>query len=97
MSSFEELLAQTQSQSQYDVIYNSLLELVMDRSNHYRLYNRLQPFIPHVNDGGNLNTLCSQLQNPINNDLIYKSLVHNVVNASKSDEKLKKVLEVVIG
>lgn len=67
----------------------------MDRSNHYSLCNKLQPFIPHVNDGGNLNTLCTQLQNPYNNDLIYKSLVHNVVNASKSDEKLKKVLEVV--
>jgi len=97
MSSFEELLAQTQNQSQYDLIYNALLELVIDRSNHYNLYNRLHPFLPHVNDGGNLSTLCTQLQNPSNNDLIYKSLVHNVVNASKSDEKLKKVLEVVIG
>lgn len=97
MSSFEDLLVQTQNQARYDLIYSALLELVLDRTNHYRLYNRLQPFLPHVNDGGNLNALCTQLQNSNNNDVIYKSLVHNVVNASKSDEKLKKVLEVVIG
>lgn len=97
MSSFEELLVQAQSQNDFDVIYDALLEIVMNQSNHYSLYNKLFPFLHDVNDGGNLNSLCVQLQNPINNDNLNKGLVHNVVNASKTNEKLKKVLEVVIG
>ncbi len=98
MSSFEELLVQAQSHNDFDIIYDALLEIVMNQSDHYSLCNKLQPFLQYVNDGGNLNALYGQLQNPYNNnEVVVKALVHNVVNASKSNYNLKKVLEVVIG
>jgi len=70
----------------------------MNQSNHFSLCNKFQPFLQHVNDGGNLNSLYAQLQSPYNNNgVVIKALVHNVVNASKSNDNLKKVLEVVLG
>jgi len=97
MSSFEELLVQAQRQNDFDIIYEALLEVVTNQSNHFSLCNKLQPFLQHVNDGGNLNSLYAQLQNPYNNEVVVKTLVHNVVNASKSNDNLKKVLEVSLG
>ena len=98
MSSFEELLIQAQRQNDFDIIYEALLKVVMNQSYNYSFCNKLQPFLQYVNDGGNLNALYTQLQNPyINNDVIVKPLVHNVVNASKSNDNLKKVLKVVLG
>lgn len=98
MSSFDELLVQAQRQNEFDIIYDALLEVVMNQSNHYSFCNKLQPFLHHVNDGGNLNTLCNQLQNSNNNnEILTKALVNNIVNTSKSNDKLKKVLEVVLG
>jgi hypothetical protein len=98
MSSFEELLVRAQRQNDFDIIYNALLDIVMNQSDHYSLCNKLQPFLQYVNDGGSLNALYTQLQNPYNNnEVVVKTLVHNVVNASKSNDNLKKVLEVVLG
>ena len=98
MSSFEDLLVQAQRQNDFDIIYDALLEFVMNQSNHFNLCNKLQPFLQHVNDGGNLNSMYAHLQNPYNNnEVVIKALVHNVVNASKSNDNLKKVLEVVLG
>lgn len=96
--SFEELLVQAQRQNDFDIIYEALLEVVMNQSNHFSLCNKLQPFLQYVNDGGNLNSLYAQLQNYYNNnEVVVKALVHNVVNASKTNNNLKKVLEVVLG
>jgi len=97
MSTFEELLVQAQRQNDFDIIYDALLEVVMNQSNHFSLCNKLQPFLQYVNDGGNLNSLYAQLQNSYNNEVLIKGLVHNVVNASKSNHNLKKVLEVALG
>ena len=97
MSSFDELLVQAQCQNNFDIIYEALLEIVMNQTDHFLLCNKLQPFLQHISDGGNLNSLYAQLQNPNNNKVLNKVLVHNVVNASKSNDKLKKVLEVVLG
>ena len=45
-----------------------------------------------------LNALYAQLQNPFdNNEVIYRALVHNVINSSKSNDNLRRVLEVIIG
>ena len=95
--SFEDLLAQTQNQNNFDDMNNALLELVNDTSNHNSLYNKFQPFLHHLHDGGNLNALCVHLQNPYNvNEILNRALVHNVVNSSKSNEKLRNVLEAVL-
>ena len=96
--SFEELLVQAQRQNDFDIIYEALLEVVMNQSNHFSLCNKLQPFLQYVNDGGNLNSLYAQLPHYYNNnEVVVKALVHNVVNASKTNNNLKKVLEVVLG
>ena len=97
MLSFDELLVQAQCQNDFDIIYDALLEVVMNQSNHYSLCNKLQPFLQHVNDGGNLNNLYNHLQNYNNNEILNRVMVHNVVNASKSNNNLKQVLEVVLG
>lgn len=97
MTSFDERLVQLQHANEFEIIHDALLELVMDRSKHFSLNNKLQPFLPDINDGGNLNALCVQLQNPYNNHGIYVSMVHNVVNASKTCAKLKTLLKVIIG
>jgi hypothetical protein len=78
MSSFEDLLIQAQSQNNLDIIYDALLEIVMNQTDHFLLCNKLQPFLQHVNDGGNLNSLYVQLQNPNNNEVLNKVLIHNV-------------------
>jgi hypothetical protein len=79
-------------------MYEALLELVMNQSARYSLCNTIQPFLSHVNDGGNLIALYAQLQNPLdNNEVIYRALVHNVINSSKSNDNLRRVLEVIIG
>ena len=100
MSSFDQLLVDLQRQKNgFDIIYDALLKIVMKQSNHYSLYNKLEPFLQHVNDGGSLNALCSQLQNSANNNnkLFNKSLVYNVVNSSKTNEKLEKLLKTILG
>ena len=98
MATFKELLVQAQRQNDFNIIHEALLKIVMNQSNHFSLCNKLQPFLQHVNDGGNLNSLYAQLQNHHdNNDILIKGLVHNVVNASKSNDNLKKVLEVALG
>lgn len=97
MTSFDERLVQLQRANEFEIIHDALLELIMDRSKHFSLNNKLQPFLPDINDGGNLNALCVQLQNPHNNQGIYVSMIHNVVNASKTCANLKALLEVIIG
>ena len=97
MSSFDELLVQTQRESESDVLYDALLELVMEPANRYTLSNRIFPFLQHV-PSSSLNALCSQLQNPYdNNEILYRALVHNVVNESKSNPKIKQVIDALIG
>lgn len=98
MASFEDLLVQAQCQNNFVIMYEALLELVMDQSSRFSLCTTIQPFLSHINDGGNLNALYAQLQNPFdNNEVIYRALVHNVINSSKSHDNLRRVLEVIIG
>jgi hypothetical protein len=94
MSSFDQLLAQAQNEKYFERIASALLQTIMKRPT-IDLANKIQPFLQHANDG-HLNSLYTQLQNPFNDNGIYKGLVHNVVIASKTNEKLKRLLEVLI-
>ena len=97
MASFEDLLDVVQHETHYENIHDALLKAVKDKPIHASLCQKIQPFLAHVNDGGNLLALYSQLQNPFeNNELRYKTLVYNVVHQCKSNYKLKKVLEVIL-
>ena len=99
MSSFEQLIVEAQRQTEFDTINDAILKIVMSKSDHFALCNKIQPFLQHINDGGHLNSLYTQLQNPFNENsnkqIIYTALIHNVVHASKSDNKLKRVLELI--
>ena len=50
MSSFEELMAQARDENTYQPLYERLLQLVLDKDQHWRLCNKLQPFLHHVSD-----------------------------------------------
>lgn len=99
MSTFEELLSQSQKSNDYEMIHEALLELILGEDDHYTLCNKIQPFLPHVNDGGNLSALHVQLQNNsgMNMEVVYRGLVKSVVNASTTNPRLKQVLKVIIG
>lgn len=98
MSSFEELLAQSRVENTYQPLYERLLQLVLDKDQHWRLCNKLQPFLHHVSDSS-LNALHVQLQNPfVNMDhmrSMYQALVHNVINSCRYNDKLLEVIKVV--
>ena len=97
MSTFEEVISQAQKSNEYEMIQEALLKIIED--DHYTLCNKIQPFLPHVNDGGNLSALHVQLQNNsgINMEVIYRGLVKSVVNASATNPRLKQVLKAIIG
>lgn len=92
MSDFEQLIIDANNQNDYDKLYDLLLDNVMNKS--HQLYNKLEPFLQHVNDE-NLNALYNQLLNH-NSEILNRALVHNVVNTSKYNNKLKRVLEAVL-
>jgi len=96
MSSFEEVARAAQRDNEFESIYEALLEVV-ENSDHYRLCNRMLPFLAHVNDGGNLSALHAYLQSSMQSPIILKGMIHNVVNTAKSNPNLKKTLEILIG
>ena len=96
MSSFEEVAKAAQRDNEFESIYEELLEVV-ENSDHYRLCNRMFPFLAHVNDGGNLSALHAYLQSSMQSPIILKGMIHNVVNTAKSNPNLKKTLEILIG
>jgi hypothetical protein len=96
MSSFEEVARAAQRDNEFEMIHEALLEVV-ENSDHYRLCNKIFPFLAHVNDGGNLSALHSYLQSSLQSPIVLNGMVHNVVNASKSNPNLKRTLEILIG
>ena len=96
MASFEEVARAAQRDNEFESIYEELLEVV-ENSDHYRLCNRMFPFLAHVNDGGNLSALHAYLQSSMQSPIILKGMIHNVVNTAKSNPNLKKTLEILIG
>jgi hypothetical protein len=96
MASFADLLTQTRREHNVDFIQSALMEAV-ETLDHYHLCTKLQPFVAHVDDGGNLNVLITQLQNPCVNQVILQTMVRNVANAAKNNERLKQILEAVLG
>lgn len=97
MASFDELLSQAQQQNEMDILQNNLTYILQDKSKHFTVYNRIQPFLPHIEDGGNLDALSLQLQSPYSDNPTIKKHIHTLVNQAKTNERLKKVLQVVIG
>jgi hypothetical protein len=96
MSSFEEVARAAQRDNEFESIYEELLEVV-ENSDHYRLCNRMFPFLAHVNDGGNLSALHSYLQSSLQSPIALKGMIHNVVNTAKTNPNLKRTLEILIG
>ena len=96
MATFEEIANAAQRENEFQNLYEDLLEIV-ETSDPYRLCNRMQPFLAHVNDGGNLSALSMYLQGSLQNPVATKGMVHNVVNASKTNPNLKRTLEILIG
>ncbi len=96
MATFEEIANAAQRDNEYQNLYEDFLEVV-ETSDPYRLCHRIHPFLSHVNDGGNLSALSMYLQGSLQNPIITKGMVHNVVNASKTNPNLKRTLEILIG
>ena len=96
MSTFEEVAQAAQRDHEFEMIHEEFTELV-ENSDHYRLCNRIFPFLAHVNDGGNLGALHSYLQSSMQSSIILQGMIHNVINASKTNPKLKRTLEILIG
>ena len=96
MASFEEVARAAQRDNEFEMIYNALYQLIQV-SDHYRLCQRILPFLPHVNDGGNLNMLHAYLQSSQQSPIARNALVHNVVNTAKTNPNLKRTLEILIG
>ena len=96
MASFEEVAQAAQRDHEFEMIHEAFVELV-ENSDHYRLCQRIFPFLAHVNDGGNLSALHAYLQSSLQSPIVLNGMVHNVVNASKSNPNLKKTLEILIG
>lgn len=97
MSSFEEVLVNAQRDHEFTILQEAISELV-NVSDHYRLSQRIQPFLPYINDGGSLQALDIYLQNTFQqNQHTLDVLVHNVIVAAKRDSNLKKALEALVG
>ena len=96
MATFEEVAQAAQRDHEFESIHKDLLEVV-ENSDHYRLCQRIFPFLAHVNDGGNLGALHAYLQGSMQSPIILKGMIHNVVNTAKTNPNLKKTLEILIG
>ena len=96
MATFEEIAQAAQRDHEFEMIHEAFTELV-ENSDHYRLCQRIFPFLAHVNDGGNLSALYMYLQNSMQSPIILKGMIHNVVNTAKTNQNLKKTLEILIG
>ena len=96
MATFEEVAQAAQRDQEFEMIHEAFTELV-ENSDHYRLCNRIFPFLAHVNDGGNLGALHSYLQSSMQSPIILQGMIHNVINASKTNPNLKRTLEILIG
>jgi len=96
MASFEEVAQAAQRDHEFESIHEALLEVV-ENSDHYRLCQRIFPFLAHVNDGGNLGALHAYLQSSMQSPIILKGMIHNVVNTAKTNPNLKRTLEILIG
>lgn len=96
MASFEEVAQAAQRDHEFEMIHKELSELV-ENSDQYRLCQRIFPFLAHVNDGGNLSALHSYLQSSMQSPIILKGMIHNVVNTAKTNQNLKRTLEILIG
>jgi hypothetical protein len=96
MATFEEVAQAAQRDHEFEMIHEAFTELV-ENSDHYRLCQRIFPFLAHVNDGGNLSALHSYLQSSMQSPIILKGMIHNVVNTAKTNPNLKRTLEILIG
>jgi len=96
MSTFEEVAHAAERDSEFEMIHEAFAELV-ENSDHYRLCQRIFPFLAHVNDGGNLGALHSYLQSSMQSPIVLKGMIHNVVNTAKTNQNLKRTLEILIG
>ena len=96
MASFEEVAQAAQRDNEFESIYEALLQVV-ENSDHYRLCQRIFPFLAHVNDGGNLSALHSYLQSSMQSSIALKGMIHGVVNTAKTNPNLKRTLEILIG
>ncbi len=96
MSSFEEVARAAQRDHEFESIHEALLEVV-ENSDHYRLCQRIFPFLAHVNDGGNLSALHAYLQSTMQSPIALQGMIHSVVNTAKTNPNLKRTLEILIG
>lgn len=96
MASFEEVAQAAQRDHEFEMIHEAFTELV-ENSDHYRLCQRIFPFLAHVNDGGNLGALHSYLQSSMQSPIALKGMIHGVVNTAKTNPTLKRTLEILIG
>ena len=96
MSTFEEVAQAAQRDHEFEMIREAFTELV-ENSDHYRLCQRIFPFLAHVNDGGNLSALHSYLQSSMQSPIALKGMIHGVVNTAKTNPNLKRTLEILIG
>lgn len=93
-SDFEQLLANAKNDN--SAYYKQCLTYIVNSTEDlYYVARFLEPFLPHINDG-NLNTFHVCLQNARQSVHTFPSAIHNVANSSIGNEKLRKVLDVLI-
>lgn len=96
MATFEEVAQAAERDQEFEMIHEAFAELV-ENSDHYRLCNRMFPFLAHVNDGGNLSALHAYLQSSMQSPIALKGMIHGVVNTAKTNPNLKRTVEILIG
>jgi hypothetical protein len=100
MKSYEDLLDKVRCETEYDVLYEALLDAIKKRTSWSEMYifvTRLQEFYGHIINTTVLSNLCNTLQiaSPDHKTDI-PLLVRNVIDSSKHDVKLKKLLETML-
>jgi hypothetical protein len=92
--SFEELLKKAEKDKYYARMQQVLYRIIQASPDVSYLVNFIEPFLPHLNSPG-LNALYHSIKNVHISYLALPGLIHNLVEESKHDEKLYKLLDIM--
>ena len=95
MSTFEELLNQEENTKHYEKMKQCLIYIVQTSPDPYYLARFLEPFLSHVNSPS-LNDFHITLQNAANSQYILPTMIHNVINECRTNERLLQVIDLMI-